>query len=150
MNQFLEKTRNSLIEHTLMWLLPIVGGILLALSYSFHDGLLSLVLEKKAESLLVWFAFGLTIVLLLLLMSLLYLLLYKYKLKPAFGMLWDKEYNSYCPVCKVLMSNYFDQQGYLVTFSCPECNTEFLPYHSKGLRLSYDEIIKTFKQKYEK
>ncbi|MCH7827401.1 MAG: hypothetical protein IIC75_05445 [Bacteroidetes bacterium] len=149
MNQLFEKIRNVLIKPILMWLLSIVGTILFTLSYFFHDGLLSLVLEKKAESSLVWLALGLTTVIFLLLTSLLYFLLYKYKLKPAFTVLWNRKCNPYCPICKTLLSHALDFSSQQSHFECKKCNKNFSATHSSGHIMSIKNVKETFKNNWE-
>ena len=61
---------------------------------------------------------GLFSIILILQFAYIYLLI---KLKPVFGLLWDKSLNPYCPACKTLLSGYGHRDGYGYSFFCIKC-----------------------------
>lgn len=62
--------------------------------------------------------------------------------KAKLGVYWDKEFNSYCPVCKTLLSG----ATYSNILRCPKCDKEFpLRYGSKLYPL--EDAVKDIKNK---
>ena len=47
------------------------------------------------------------------------------KLRPCFGILWDKDANPYCPSCQKLLSNYHEGQHYVPSLRCTACQKSF-------------------------
>lgn len=91
--------------------------------------------------------FGITI---LIESALFFHLLNKYinKLNPKYGILWDKNKNAFCPVCKTHMSTYeenykpvYSDKGF-PAFICNNCK-EYFPLNTKtGKPITLKEIIK--------
>jgi len=124
------------------WLIPaILGAIATTLLWLFSDFpsiILSLFAQLSTQVLskLTIGLFLLSVVLLIWIYFLQRNL--KTKLKPFFGMLWDKTGNSYCPSCKNLLTNYgtyFSDTGY--GFRCLHCkDIVYLRSEENPLQLS--------------
>ena len=79
-------------------------------------------------------------------------LLNKIKLKPRFGLYWDKENNPYCPSCKSLLSNYYEDSLYSKIdphFICIKCGSN-KPIHIRdenGNRMHLYQAVYLLKYK---
>lgn len=71
----------------------------------------------------------------------------KKKLKYEFGVLWDKDFNSYCPVCKdirLVIENALDLQAF---YRCKKCNQPFDLQLDNGVRVDIKRTIEYLKSK---
>ncbi len=66
------------------------------------------------------------------------------KLKPGFGVLWDRKLNPYCPSCKNLLTNYTNwshtsPQHYAWGFWCVKCQQKVFLNTDDGASISLED-----------
>jgi hypothetical protein len=71
------------------------------------------------------------------------------RLKPLFGVLWDKDAHPYCPVCSVLM--HFNEPSIkLWKATCPKCKTVFTVIAQGGWLVTLEDVKQRLQTKTQK
>jgi len=63
----------------------------------------------------------------------------KTKLKPRFGMLWDREKNPHCPACQSLLADLGNCAIGSIRFKCLKCNQGIMLVNDKGSIIELDK-----------
>ena len=144
-----QQIQQSLLKDTAKWLLGEFLILLVIFVLFLRDQVAKLVKQCPSEY---WLAniILILIAIIIVLLSYISILLYKYRLKPAFNLLWDKDINPYCPVCRTLCSYTHSFEYDKGSFHCPKCKEDIIPTHSSGHQLSYTMIKDSFAKGYEK
>ncbi len=139
----------SLYNKSIEYLSVLIAGILISITlFLFHR--LQLLLLHLSSKILANLFLVLSI-LLILLSGILFQLLFTLRrlkknifelttLKPAYGVLWDKDFNPYCPSHKILLS----QDG-IRALKCPNCNKNYYLTNLKGEILTIESVILSLK-----
>lgn len=136
---------DTLKESAIKQLISSIFGVLILLIGSLYLDIIPkifqyLIPNVSKEAIL---KIGTLAILLFFLSTALSIILYcklKNKLKPNFGVHWDKDKEPYCPTCKNLLSKYyFNKKTALKCNACKEITIKL--FDDNGKELSLDEAI---------
>lgn len=120
-----EKIKEQVAQHLVIAVLApflfLAGVLWSAIPYQVWDQLSGLTPKKALWALLgilVLTSLGLTAYVFVLRRRL------KNKLRPMYGVLWDREANAYCPGCNSALAAYQERAFGMLAFRCTKCKTE--------------------------
>ena len=65
----------------------------------------------------------------------------KVKLKPHFGLYWDKKKNPYCPICKKLILSGYHNKPLDPHFTCLKCNIKICLRDERGNQMHLYQAV---------
>ncbi len=125
------KIKDNILSEAIKQLVSAISGVLILLIYSLYSDLIPIIAQKvipnvSKQVLLKITTLATVLFILSAVLSFVFYLKLKIKLIPKFGVLWDKNKETYCTACQVPLSRYTEdispsgKKSYF--FRCVKCD----------------------------
>jgi hypothetical protein len=145
----MSKFIDTIIESTTKWLIPAIFGFLGLLIGSIYSDIIPVLLPAIIQQvptpvLLKLLTVAIILFFLMFLVSLTLYLQSRKRLKPKFGVLWDKNKEAYCTIHEKLLTRHkVELNGRIETaLDCAACNKTIPIINDEGKRLTLSEAKK--------
>ena len=141
MPELLEKLKENILSNVISKILGLLlSAFLLFLAYRVFPVLWGLLVQiPQTITLIICIILSIFLIICL---TYCFILLRKNKLKPRFGLYWDKNKNPYCPICKKLIStSYYDNKPLDPYFICLKCDIIIRLRDERGNQMHFYQAV---------